>query len=82
MQASEAVPFLSKPPKLDSSMPGYCGFDPLRISDAFDVKYLQASFCISRVLLSTIICSSCAYAVFFRRLSSRTAVSPCLALLA
>ena len=41
MQASEAVPFLSKPPRLDSSIPGYAGFDPLRISDAFDVNYLR-----------------------------------------
>ena len=41
MQASESIPFLSKPPRLDSSMPGYAGFDPLRISDAFDVNYLR-----------------------------------------
>jgi hypothetical protein len=41
MQASESVPFLTAPPKLSSSMPGYVGFDPLRISDSFDVKWLQ-----------------------------------------
>jgi hypothetical protein len=47
MQASEAVPFLSKPPRLDSSMPGYAGFDPLRISDTFDVNWLRVriNFC-------------------------------------
>ena len=41
MQASEAVPFLSKPPRLDSSIPGYAGFDPLRLSDYFDVNWLR-----------------------------------------
>ncbi len=41
MQASESVPFLTAPPKLSSSMAGYVGFDPLRISDSFDVKWLQ-----------------------------------------
>ena len=45
MQASESVPFLSKPPRLDSSLPGYAGFDPLRLSDAYDVKWLLVSVC-------------------------------------
>ena len=41
MQASESVPFLSKPKNLDSSLPGYVGFDPLGFSDYFDLKWLQ-----------------------------------------
>lgn len=41
MQLSESVPFLSKPKNLDSSLPGYVGFDPLGFSDYFDVKWLQ-----------------------------------------
>ncbi len=41
MQASESVPFLSKPKRLDSSLPGYVGFDPLGLSDYVDVKWLQ-----------------------------------------
>ena len=45
MQASESVPFLSKPKNLDSSLPGYVGFDPLGFSDYFDVKWLQANDC-------------------------------------
>eukprot|EP00960_Hanusia_phi_P053421 762062-Hanusia_phi.AAC.4 len=40
-QMSEAIPFLEKPKKLDSSMPGYAGFDPLGFSDYYDVKWLQ-----------------------------------------
>ena len=41
MQVSESVPFLSKPKNLDSSMPGYAGFDPFGLSEYFDVKWLQ-----------------------------------------
>mmetsp|Transcript_40284 Transcript_40284/g.95659 ORF Transcript_40284/g.95659 Transcript_40284/m.95659 type:complete len:209 (-) Transcript_40284:76-702(-) len=41
MQENLAVPFLKAPAKLDSSMPGYAGFDPLGCSDFYDVKWLQ-----------------------------------------
>lgn len=40
MEQSPAMPFLSKPPNLSPDMPGYRGFDPLRLSDAFDVNWL------------------------------------------
>jgi light-harvesting complex I chlorophyll a/b binding protein 4 len=38
---SKAIPFFPKPERLDESMPGYAGFDPLGFSDKFDVKFLQ-----------------------------------------
>eukprot|EP00286_Rhodomonas_abbreviata_P023275 CAMPEP_0181303206 /NCGR_PEP_ID=MMETSP1101-20121128/8424_1 /TAXON_ID=46948 /ORGANISM="Rhodomonas abbreviata, Strain Caron Lab Isolate" /LENGTH=211 /DNA_ID=CAMNT_0023408743 /DNA_START=18 /DNA_END=653 /DNA_ORIENTATION=+ len=42
MQAmSEAIPFMPKPANIDSSMPGYAGFDPLGFSDYYDIKWLQ-----------------------------------------
>ena len=45
MQEQLAVPFLKKPAKLDSSMPGYAGFDPLNISENYDLKWLQVRDC-------------------------------------
>lgn len=41
MEMSPSVPFLEKPPNLSPDMPGYAGFDPLGISNFFDVKFLQ-----------------------------------------
>mmetsp|Transcript_12959 Transcript_12959/g.26285 ORF Transcript_12959/g.26285 Transcript_12959/m.26285 type:complete len:212 (-) Transcript_12959:93-728(-) len=41
MEMSPSVPFLEKPARLDDSMAGYTGFDPLGFSNFYDVKYLQ-----------------------------------------
>ncbi len=42
MQAmSESVPFLKKPEKLDGSMVGDVGFDPLGFSSVADIKFLR-----------------------------------------
>jgi hypothetical protein len=38
---SKAVPFLSRPEKLDGSLPGDVGFDPLGISTYFDIKWMR-----------------------------------------
>ncbi|EKX34768.1 light-harvesting Chl a protein 4 [Guillardia theta CCMP2712] len=38
---SKAMPFLSQPEKLDGSMPGDVGFDPLGISTYFDLKWMR-----------------------------------------
>lgn len=38
---SKAMPFLSQPPKLDGSMAGDVGFDPLGLSTFLDVKWLR-----------------------------------------
>merc|ERR1719343_1215582 len=39
---SRAIPFLVKPEKLDGSMPGDMGFDPMRLSDIqTDLKYAR-----------------------------------------
>ncbi len=39
---SKAIPFLVKPDKLDGSMPGDMGFDPMRLSDIQqDLKYAR-----------------------------------------
>eukprot|EP00960_Hanusia_phi_P044563 756709-Hanusia_phi.AAC.8 len=40
---SKAMPFLSRPEKLDGSMPGDVGFDPLGISNYFDLKWMRES---------------------------------------
>eukprot|EP00285_Hemiselmis_virescens_P016900 CAMPEP_0173379050 /NCGR_PEP_ID=MMETSP1356-20130122/2130_1 /TAXON_ID=77927 ORGANISM="Hemiselmis virescens, Strain PCC157" /NCGR_SAMPLE_ID=MMETSP1356 /ASSEMBLY_ACC=CAM_ASM_000847 /LENGTH=223 /DNA_ID=CAMNT_0014332319 /DNA_START=18 /DNA_END=689 /DNA_ORIENTATION=+ len=40
-QMSKAIPFLERPEKLDGSMPGDAGFDPLGFSDYYDVKWMQ-----------------------------------------
>jgi light-harvesting complex I chlorophyll a/b binding protein 1 len=39
---SKSIPFLVKPDKLDGSMPGDMGFDPMRLSDIqTDLKYAR-----------------------------------------
>ena len=38
---SKAMPFLSQPEKLDGSMAGDVGFDPLGFSTFIDVKWLR-----------------------------------------
>lgn len=43
MAMSEAIPFLEKPSKLDGSMPGDIGFDPLYLSDHINLEYAAAS---------------------------------------
>lgn len=41
-EMSKAVPFLVRPEKLDGSMPGDMGFDPMRLSDIqADLKYAR-----------------------------------------
>mmetsp|Transcript_784 Transcript_784/g.2223 ORF Transcript_784/g.2223 Transcript_784/m.2223 type:complete len:201 (-) Transcript_784:268-870(-) len=41
-EMSKAIPFLVRPDKLDGSMPGDMGFDPMRISDIqTDLKYAR-----------------------------------------
>merc|ERR1719253_2529842 len=40
-QMSEAIPFMEKPAKIDDSMPGYAGFDPLGFSDYYDINWLK-----------------------------------------
>lgn len=41
MTASPSVPFLDRPPKLDGSLPGDVGFDPLGFSNKFDINFLR-----------------------------------------
>lgn len=41
MIASKAVPFLPQPAKLDGSLPGDVGFDPLGFSDMWDINFLR-----------------------------------------
>ncbi|CAN8076962.1 unnamed protein product [Agarophyton chilense] len=41
MEASKSVPFLPRPAKLDGTMPGDVGFDPLGFSDMFDLNFLR-----------------------------------------
>eukprot|EP00308_Calcidiscus_leptoporus_P017474 CAMPEP_0119375402 /NCGR_PEP_ID=MMETSP1334-20130426/35586_1 /TAXON_ID=127549 /ORGANISM="Calcidiscus leptoporus, Strain RCC1130" /LENGTH=197 /DNA_ID=CAMNT_0007393703 /DNA_START=11 /DNA_END=604 /DNA_ORIENTATION=+ len=41
MLKSQALPFVDAPPKLDGSMAGDVGFDPLSLSEAYDIKYLR-----------------------------------------
>jgi hypothetical protein len=38
---SEAIPFLEKPPKLDGSLAGDVGFDPMGFSNSYDMKWLR-----------------------------------------
>mmetsp|Transcript_4826 Transcript_4826/g.8425 ORF Transcript_4826/g.8425 Transcript_4826/m.8425 type:complete len:203 (-) Transcript_4826:31-639(-) len=40
---SKAIPFLEAPSKLDGSMTGDAGFDPLFLSDMLDLKYLRSA---------------------------------------
>lgn len=41
MVMSKAVPYLDCPPKLDGSLPGDVGFDPLGFSNKFDLNFLR-----------------------------------------
>lgn len=43
VEMSPSMPFLPKPKNLSKDMPGYTGFDPLALSEIFDVKWLQES---------------------------------------
>ena len=38
---SISMPFLSRPPRLDGTMAGDVGFDPLGLSNYFDLKWLR-----------------------------------------
>ena len=40
---SKSVPFLSRPEKLDGTLAGDVGFDPLGISNYFDIKWMRES---------------------------------------
>ncbi len=40
---SAAVPFFERPPKLDGTLPGDVGFDPLGFSNMFDLNFLRES---------------------------------------
>lgn len=42
-EKSPSMPFLPKPKNLSEDMPGYTGFDPLRLSELMDIKWLQQS---------------------------------------
>lgn len=43
-EMSKSIPFLARPEKLDGSMPGDMGFDPMRLSDIqVDLKYARWS---------------------------------------
>jgi hypothetical protein len=41
MAKSQALPFLEKPAKLDGSLPGDVGFDPLGLSNYFPLAYMR-----------------------------------------
>merc|ERR1712216_190434 len=41
MQLSESIPFLEKPPKLDGSLAGDVGFDPMGFSNSYDMNWLR-----------------------------------------
>uniref|UniRef100_A0A7S0PVT2 Uncharacterized protein n=1 Tax=Coccolithus braarudii TaxID=221442 RepID=A0A7S0PVT2_9EUKA len=41
MLKSQALPFIDAPPKLDGTMAGDVGFDPLSLSEAYNIKYLR-----------------------------------------
>lgn len=43
MAQSESIPFLEKPSKLDGSMAGDVGFDPLYLSDYINLEYAAAA---------------------------------------
>lgn len=46
---SPAVPFLERPKKLDGTLPGDVGFDPLGFSDFFDLNFLRCVHCAALV---------------------------------
>jgi hypothetical protein len=41
MQEDLAVPFLERPPKLDGTLAGDIGFDPVGFSNYFDLRWLR-----------------------------------------
>lgn len=41
MAAGRAIPYEECPPKLDGTMPGDAGFDPLGFSNKFDLNFLR-----------------------------------------
>lgn len=43
MAMSSSVPFLERPPKLNGTLPGDVGFDPLGFSNMFDLNFLRES---------------------------------------
>lgn len=43
MEFSAAVPFLEKPAKLNGTLPGDVGFDPLGFSNMYDLNFLRES---------------------------------------
>lgn len=43
MVKSAAIPYAEAPPKLDGSMPGDIGFDPLGFSNKFDLNFMRES---------------------------------------
>lgn len=56
MEASKAVPFLERPAKLDGTLPGDVGFDPLGFSNYFDINFLREAelkHCKLHALIST-----------------------------
>mmetsp|Transcript_112134 Transcript_112134/g.205796 ORF Transcript_112134/g.205796 Transcript_112134/m.205796 type:complete len:268 (-) Transcript_112134:101-904(-) len=40
-EMSAAIPFLKRPPKLDGTMAGDLGFDPMLVSDKFNLEFLR-----------------------------------------
>lgn len=66
-QTSPAVPFLPCPSKLDGSMAGDVGFDPLGFSDYFDVNFLREAelkHCKFTLLNQNVICLYIYHLVF------------------
>lgn len=43
MSMSKSIPYMETPPKLDGSLPGDVGFDPLGISNKWDLNFLRES---------------------------------------
>lgn len=41
MVVSRSIPFMERPAKLDGSMPGDAGFDPLGFSNKYDLNFLR-----------------------------------------
>lgn len=42
-EMSKSVPFFERPPKLDGTLPGDVGFDPLGFSNYYDLNFLRES---------------------------------------
>lgn len=41
MVASRSIPFMERPAKLDGTLPGDAGFDPLGFSNMFELNFLR-----------------------------------------